>query len=108
MIVAQPSATYKQVVPDVNHVLSGLNVMFCKTVDDVSNAHTLIVQLEQYASAMRRRILVCPTFAHVKLDEEAVARDLPTAGVPPAFLEHAVPMPDAATMRTTIHGCGRR
>ena len=86
MIVAQPSATYKQVVHDVNHVLSGLNVMFCKTVDDVSNAHTLIVQPQQCGAAMRRRILVCPTFAHVKLDEEAVARDLPTTGVPPAFI----------------------
>ena len=102
MIVAQASATYKQVVPDVNHVLNGLNVMFCKTVDDVSNAHTLMVQPEQYAPAMRRRILVCPTFENVKLDEEAVARELPTAGVPPAFVDQAVPMPETATMRTTM------
>ena len=38
MIVAQASATYKQVLPDVNNVLGGLNVMFCKSVDDVSEA----------------------------------------------------------------------
>ena len=30
MIVAQPSATYKRVVPDVNHVLSGINICFAK------------------------------------------------------------------------------
>jgi len=102
MIVTQANATYKQVVPDVNHVLSGLTVMFCRTVDDVNNAHTLTVQPDQYATAMRRRILVCPTFANVVLDEEAVARDLPTDGVPPAFIENAVPMPSAATLRTTM------
>ena len=108
MIVAQPNATYKQVVPDVNQTLSGLNVMFCKTVDDVSKAHTLMVQPEQYAPAMRRRILACPTFENVKLDEEAVARDLPIAGVPPAFIEHAVPMPETATMTTTMDGPASR
>ena len=90
MIVAQPSATYKQVMPDVNHALSALNVMFCKSVNEVSNAHTLMVQPEQCAPAMRRRILVCSTFADVQLDEEAVTRDLPTAEVPPAFIEHTV------------------
>ena len=90
MLAAQASATYKQVVPDVQHVLNGLTVMFCKTVDDVSNAHALTVQPERYAPAMRRRILVCPTFANVKLDEEAGVRDLPIAGVPPAFVEHVM------------------
>jgi len=108
MIVAQASATYKQVVPDASHALNGLTVMFCKTVDDVSNAHTLTVQPEQYAAAMRRRILVCPTFANVQLDEEAVARDLPTTGVPPAFVEHAEPMPETATIRTTMDGPASR
>ena len=108
MIVAQASATYKHVVPDANHVLSGLSVMFCKSVDDVSEAHTLTVQPEQYAPAMRRRIHVCPTFESAKLDEEAVTRDLPTTGVPPAFIEHAVPMPETETMRTTMDGPASR
>jgi len=108
MIVAQANATYKQVVPDVKHVLEGLTVMFCRTVDDVSSAHTLTVQPDQYAPAMRRRIQVCPTFEHVVVDEEAVARDLPTHGVPPAFIENAVPMLEAATMRTTMDGPASR
>ena len=108
MIVAQPSATYKQVVPDVNHILSGLNVIFCKTVDDVSHASILMVQPEQYAPAMRRRILVCPTFANVQLDEQVVARDLPTTGVPPAFVDHAVHLPETTTMRTTMDGPASR
>ena len=56
MIVAQPSANYKQLVPDINHTLGGLTVMFCKSVDEVSNAHALVVQPEQYVPAMRRRI----------------------------------------------------
>ena len=108
MIVAQASATYKQVLPDVNNVLGGLNIMFRQSVDDVSKAQALTVQAERYAPAMRRRILVCPTFEDVKLDEEAVARDLPAAGVPPAFVEHAVPLPEMATMRTTMDGPASR
>ena len=51
---------------------------------------------------------MCPTFAHVMLYEEAVARDLPAAAVPPAFVEHAVPMPEAAAMRTTMDGPASR
>ena len=108
MIVAQAIATYKQVVPDVNHVLSGLTVMFCNSVDEISKAHTVTVQTKQYAPAMRRRIHVCPTFENVKLDEEAVTRDLPTEGVPPAFIEHAVAMPETATMRKTMDGPASR
>lgn len=82
--------------------------MFCNSVDDVSKAHTLTVQPKQYAPAMRRRIHVCPTFENVKLDEEAVTRDLPAEGVPPAFIEHAVAMPETATMRTTMDGPASR
>ena len=108
MIVAQPSAVYTQVVPDVNHALTGLTVMFCKSVDDVSKAHVLTVQPELYVPAMRRRILVCPTFENVKLDEEAVHRDLPAEGVPAAIIEHAVAMPETATMRTTMDGPASR
>ena len=69
MIVAQATATYKQVVPDVNHVLSGLTVMFCNSVDDVSKAHTLTVQPKQYAPAMRHRIYVCRTFENVNASQ---------------------------------------
>ena len=93
MIVAQPSAQYKQVVPDASHALAGLTVMFCQSIDNVRKAHTLMVQPEQYMAAMRRRILVCPTFENVSLDEEAVNRELLSDGVPPAFIEHAVAMP---------------
>ena len=77
MIVAQATADYTQVIPDVNNVLSELTVMSCNSVDDVSKAHTPTVHPKQYAPAMRRRIHVCPTFENVKLDEEAVTRDLP-------------------------------
>ena len=108
MIVAQPSAKYKQVVPDVNHAISGLTVMYCQSVDEVSKAHTLTVQPEQYTPAMRRRIQVCPTFENVHLDEEAVNQQLPAEGVPPAFVEHAVAMPETATMRTTMDGPASR
>jgi hypothetical protein len=82
--------------------------MFCNSVDDVSKAHTFTVQPKQYAPAMRRRIHVCPTFENVKLDEETVIRDLPTEGVPRAFIEYAMAMPETATMRTAMDGPASR
>ena len=102
MIVAQATADYTQVIPDLNNVLSELTVMSCNSVDDVSKAHTPTVHPKQYAPAMRRRIHVCPTFENVKLAEEALTRDLPREGMPPAFIEHAMAMPETTTMRTTM------
>ncbi len=108
MIIAQPNAKYEQVMPNVPHALDSLVLMFCKTVDDVSRAHTLVVQRGRYAECMRHRIAVCPTFADVRLDDEAMLRDLPENAVPTAFIEHATCMPEASTMRTTMDGPASR
>ena len=62
MIMAQPRATYAQVVPNADVALESLIVMFCKSVDDVSRAHTLVVNRSQYIAGMKRRIRVCPHF----------------------------------------------
>ena len=51
---------------------------------------------------------MCPTFENVKLDEEAMKRDLPSEGVPAAFTEHAVSIPEMETMRTTMDGPASR
>ena len=108
MIVAQPSATYEQVQPNVHHTLDKLVLMFCKSVEDVSRAQVLVVERARYAECMQRRIAVCPTFANVRLDEEAMVRDLPESGVPEAFIQRATAMPEAASMRTTMDGPASR
>jgi hypothetical protein len=107
MIIAQPSAQYNQVMPNVSHCPSTLVVMFCNSVEDVSRAHNLVVQHDKCADCVRRRIAVCPTFADVRVDEDAIRTDLPDNAVPPAFIHHATAMPEMATMRTTIDGPAR-
>jgi len=79
LIVAQPSARFTEVVPNVHHCCSSLVLLFCKSVDDVRNAHALVVQREQYKECMQRRIHVCSTFADVVLSDNAMTRTfLPT------------------------------
>ena len=51
---------------------------------------------------------MCPTFADVQLDEEAMVRDLPEDAVPRAFVDHATSMPETASMRTTMDGPASR
>ena len=85
MIIAQPSAQYAQVMPSVSQCLSSLVLMFCNSVDDVSKAHTLVVERDQYAKWMQRRIEVCPTFQDVKIDLSAMRDELPEVGVPQAL-----------------------
>ena len=67
MIMAQPRATYDQVVPNADVALQSLAVMFCNSASDVSRAHTLVVNRERYVARMERRIRVCPTFEHIVL-----------------------------------------
>ena len=62
MIMAQPRATYGQVVPNADVALQSLIAMFCNSVADVSRAHTLVANRSRYVAGMERRIRVCPTF----------------------------------------------
>ena len=108
MIVAQPSATYSQVTPNVANAMSSLVIIFCNSVDDVTRAHTLIVNREQYKTGMQRRIQVCPVFENVSLDDETLIRDIPNNDIPQAFLNHAVAMPEISKMITTMDGPASR
>ena len=76
------TSPYSQVVPDIANSMASLCIMFCSSVEDVSKAHTLIVNREQYKQAMQRRIQVCPVFENVRLDDEITNRDLPRNDVP--------------------------
>ena len=90
MLIAQPTADAQQVVPDPANALSNVTLMFCKSVDDVRKAHTLVVDGRKYKTCMDIRKQVCPAFDGVRIDSDALARELPQDGVPPAFVAHAV------------------
>ena len=104
MNVALSSARFTQVMPNVDRCLSSLVLLYCKSVDDVSNAHALIVQRDRYKQCMQRIIQVCPTFEDVELSDTAVCQGLPENAVPQAFGDSATCMPEMATMRMTMEG----
>ena len=107
MLIAQPSATYEQVLPSMEALSDGLVVLFCKSIDDVSKAQALVVKREVYLALVELRKRVCPVFQEVKIDQGAVAR-LPESGVPDALLQNAHAMPEASSIRTTLQGPGNR
>ena len=88
MLIAQPSPTYEQVLPNMSAVSEGLVVLFCKSVDDVSKAQMLVVNREEYREMVRYRKQVCPTFADIEIDEAAIDK-LPDGAVPRHIQESA-------------------
>ena len=107
MLIAQPSPTYEQVLPNMSAVSEGLVVLFCKSVDDVSKAQMLVVNREEYREMVRYRKQVCPTFADIEIDEAAIDK-LPDGAVPRHIQESAQGMPEAAEVRTVMQGHANR
>ena len=107
MLIAQPSPSYEQVLPNLSAVSEGLVVLFCKSVDDVAKAQMLVVNREEYREMVRYRRKVCPTFAHTEIDEAAIDK-LPHAAVPDDIIESAQAMPEAANVRTVMQGPANR
>ena len=48
MLIAQPSPSYEQVLPNVSNLTDSMAVLFCKSADDVSRAQVLVVNREAY------------------------------------------------------------
>ena len=107
MLIAQPGPSYEQVMPNTSALTEGLVTLFCRSVDDVAKAQMLVVNREQYRQMVVLRKRVCPTFASSVIDQKAVD-ELPDAAVPDVLLESAQAMPEAADVRTTMHGLANR
>ena len=99
LLVGQPTAA---------NVLRTLVVLFCKSTEDVSRAHALVVQRDKYTACMEHRIAVCPTFANVQLDRQACDSELPANAVPQSFVDHATAMPEMINLRTSMDGPATR
>ena len=103
MLIAQPSPTYDQVLPNLSALNDRMVVIFCRSLDDVSKAPMLFVNREQYREMVRHRQKVCPTFAKSTIDEAAID-ELPDNAVPETVLQGAQAMPEAAGIHTTMQG----
>ena len=85
----------------------GMVVLFCKSLDDVSKAQVLVVDREKYRALVQHRKQVCPVFADTSIDEKAVDK-LPDGAVPDLLLQSAQAMPEASSVKTTMHGPANR
>ena len=109
LLIAQPSPTYDQVLPNMDALTEGLVALFCKSADDVSKAQMLIVNRDNYRKLVEHRQKVSPVFAEqlVRIDAAAVDR-LPASAVPGAVAQCAHFVPEAMGIKTTLHGPGNR
>ena len=81
MLIAQPSPTYEQVLPNTSNLTEGMVMLFCKSIDDVTRAQMLVVNREDYRAMVHHRQQVCPVFADTRIAEDAIDA-LPQSAVP--------------------------
>ena len=67
----------------------------------------LVVDREEYRALAQHRKQVCPVFADTSIDEKAVDK-LPDGAVPDLLLQSAQAMPEASSVKTTMHGPANR
>ena len=107
MLIAQPAPSYEQVLPNMTALTESIVVLFCKSIDDVSKAQVLVVNREEYRALVHHRKQVCPVFANTSIDEVEIDK-LPDGAVPDALLQSAQVMPEASSVKTTMHGPANR
>ena len=107
MLIAQPAPQYEQVLPNSEGLSQGLVTLFCKSVEDVSKAQMLVVNREQFRTLAEHRKRVCPVFAETAGLAEEIDK-LPDNAVPQCVLQGAQAVPEAAAVKTTLHGPGNR
>ena len=107
MIIAQPTARYEQVMPDLVGVSERLVVLYCRSVADVRKAQVLMLEREPYKRCLELRRRVCPAFSSIVVCADA-AEKLPESGVPQQFVEAAVCVPEISTIKTTMEGPASR
>ena len=72
MLVSQPSPSYAQVLPNTTALTEGLVVLFCKSSEDVSKVQVWVVNREEYRFMVQHGKKVCPEFANISIDNEAI------------------------------------
>ena len=108
ILVAQASAENAAQLPCVQSVLDNLAIVFCKTLQDVKTSSFLFVNRQEYLSCAEIRKQVCPVFKDVQINRLAAEAELPTSGVPDAFVKHAVHMPETEQLQTVMAGPASR
>jgi len=80
---AQPTADIPsmELPPPSDALADSFNVVFTRSVSDLSKAEWAVVDREAYLRIVQERKEQCATYAHVHINEEAAATRLPENGV---------------------------
>ena len=95
ILLAQPDATSAIKLPDLDHTMETIQAVFCRSVDDVENAHVLMMQRDQYLQCAELRKKVCKVFEDIPIDHAIAAATIPENGVPSIIVERAIGLPEA-------------
>ena len=81
---AQPTADVPsmELPPPLDALVDSLNVIFTRSLHDLSKAEWAIVKREEYMRIVRERKAQCPVFSEVILREDEAGNRLPEDGVP--------------------------
>jgi hypothetical protein len=81
---AQPTADVPsmELPPPLDALVDSLNVIFTRSLHDLSKAEWAIVKREEYMRIVRERKAQCPVFSEVILREDEAGSRLPEDGVP--------------------------
>ena len=81
---AQPTADVPsmEMPPPTDALVDFLNVIFTRSLHDLSKAEWAVVDREQYMRIIEERRLQCPAFSNVQVRHDLAAARLPRVGVP--------------------------
>ena len=84
ILFAQPTADVPSMdmPPPPDALVDSLNVIFTRSLHDLSKAEWASVDREQYMRIIEERKLQCPAFSHVQVRQDLAATRLPRVGVP--------------------------
>ena len=68
--------------PPPDAFVDSLNVIFTRSLHDLSKAEWASADREQYMRIIKGRKLQCPAFSHAQVRHDLAATRLPRAGVP--------------------------
>ena len=85
VLLAQPKAEVTMTLPPPDDALvDAFNVIFTRSIQDLSKAHWARVNRAEYLRLVRERKNECAAFAEVTISDEVALTRLPEDGVPEA------------------------
>ena len=108
ILLSQAEVMPTRILPALSKTLGSFSIFFCRSVDGVKRIKALVVNRVEYLECLQLRKKIRPVFSTVDADVAVAFRDLPENGVPDAFVEAAVSLPEAESLQTVMPGPASR